>query len=174
MNFLHSSTVIGQFAQVRPLTEATVSPIALFNETQSTVRRTRRISIRRVVQSKDMILNAAVAANLRNGWANGRSRIGLSRAWAEKVGIDTRLSYLISITGSGEGKAIAVAEFCGDIEGSILLKLEMREYKGTWFVIVSGRKWWGYGGLNSMRRESNTFTETRKNVLQRSLLCVMK
>jgi len=47
------------------------------------------------------------------------------------VGIDTRLSYLISITGSGKGKAIAAAVSCGDTQGSILLKVELRENDNT-------------------------------------------
>jgi len=67
MNFVHSSTVIGQFARVSTLTEATGSPIALSNETQATVHRTEGFQFEEPSSPKDMILNIAVAANLRNG-----------------------------------------------------------------------------------------------------------
>lgn len=120
MNFVHSSTVIGQFAPVSPLTEATGSPIVPFNETQATLLRTEGFQFEQPSSPKDMILNTAVAANLRNGWATGRSRTGLSWPGAEEVGIDTRLSYLISITDNGKGKplqleclvAIRKGQFC--------------------------------------------------------------
>jgi len=67
LNFVPSSTLIGQFAQVSPLTEATGSPIALSNETQATVHRTEGFQFQEPSTRKDMILNTAVAANLRNG-----------------------------------------------------------------------------------------------------------